>query len=420
MAEPGNQILKGERSRSKISKKTKPESFYHNRNTDSNDEATIEMANECSEFPRKRKNTAQHLERKGKRLKSKGSKSSSGRGCNKSGKSIFNTDNTKEIWHMTFKSDSIEESERSLKVKFTRTPYKEIESKEVQTYKMEPIYLPPTKNTCSEVLLMTDDHISKINQSESIKSDEEKPKNVNPPEDQERSQLHELRLNSEFPQSKPTTKRAKPKQLQDSETHKLREIQPTPNENRIDENNSVLPERKSKIERKQKKRKHNSSNSKRFDQSKETANCSKDTKRILREEEIDNELTQYQPATKKAKLDTKQMESNLNDLNEAFGEMLSQGDSLASSGDMSKKEVNTLKKTFKKMIKLVTKKIKKYEKPTSIESEKDSQKAKGVTQAFGEKLNQVDCLDSTVRLLTLPSMTAIKKPQDQKFSSPER
>ena len=80
--------------------------------------------NECSEFKRKRKSTAQQLELQGKGLKSKGSKSSSGRDCNKSGKSIFNTDNIKEIWHMTFKSDSIEESERSLKVKFTRKPDK--------------------------------------------------------------------------------------------------------------------------------------------------------------------------------------------------------------------------------------------------------------------------------------------------------
>ena len=125
MAEPGNQISKGERSRSKITKKTKPESFYENRNSDCNDEATTEMANECSEFMRKRKSPTQHLEPQNKGLKSKGSKSSSGRDCNKSGKSIFNTDNIKEIWHMTFnKSDSIEESERSLKVKFTRKPDK--------------------------------------------------------------------------------------------------------------------------------------------------------------------------------------------------------------------------------------------------------------------------------------------------------
>ena len=266
----------------------------------------------------------------------------------------------------------------------------------------------PDKDKMSQVRTFDDINISKINQSESIKSDEEKTKSINPPEDEESSQLHEFRLNSELLKSKPITKRGKLQKLQDSETQKLLENQPTPNENRMDENNSVLPERKSKIERKQKKRKRKSSNSKRFDQSKETANnCSKDTRRSLKEEEIDAELLQYQPPTKKAKLDSKQMESKLNDLNEAFGEMLSQADSLASTGDMSKKEVKALKKTFKKMIKRTTKKIKKYDKPTSNESKKDIPKAKGVTQAFGEMLNQADCLDSTGDI----SKTELKNPK---------
>ena len=198
----------------------------------------------------------------------------------------------------------------------------------------------------------------------------------------------------------------------------------------MDENNSVLPERKSKNERKQKKRKHNSSNSKRLDQSKETANnCSRDTKRNLEEEEIDNELIQYQPPTKKAKLDTKQMESNLNDLNEAFGEMLSQADSLAATGDMSKKEVKTLKKTFEKMIKRVTKSIKKYEKPTSNANEKDSyehvkttsnereensQKAK-VTKdkKISDSIEESEC---AVEILTQPSISEIKSKSKDQFT----
>ena len=56
----------------------------------------------------------------------------------------------------------------------------------------------PDKDNISQERTFDDINISQINQSETIKSDEEKNKKINPPEDKESSQLHEFRLNSEF------------------------------------------------------------------------------------------------------------------------------------------------------------------------------------------------------------------------------